>query len=243
MHQTALASLFYSVYDKIMPFKIEDISSSLEIIAEFPEIKKHYGGHGTAVNMSITATPSSGKFLSVSKEAGIEFGKNDDLYVTMELYCANPEQNITTPELCVVFDIKTHFNMNITIKDFDVYFMIGDATLDSVQITKDVVGMKDREYQRVLQHILNYAIANYNFVNADPTSLNSTSVFIPVLREFLSMQVSPYVQEEFLWIGFDAKSTINRDISHNLTYAAVEQQVMAAIEQVVAEKKFLSVFM
>lgn len=47
IHESALASYFYSVYDKIMPLKIDDISTSLEIIAEFPEIKSHYGGKGT----------------------------------------------------------------------------------------------------------------------------------------------------------------------------------------------------
>ena len=53
--------------------------------------------------------------------------------------------------------------------------------------------MKDREYQRVLQHILNYGIANYNFLNSVPLSLNSTNPFIPVAKEFISMTVSPYI--------------------------------------------------
>jgi len=83
--------------------------------------------------------------------------------------------------------------MNITVSEFDVYMLIGDAELYSVDITKDIVGMKDREYQRVLQHILNYGIANYNFVNSVPLSLNSTNPFIPVAKEFISMTVSPYV--------------------------------------------------
>ena len=175
-----------------MPYRLDDISSSLEIIAEFPEIKKHYGGHSTAVNMSISVTPASGKFLTVSKETGITFGKGDDMFITMELYCSNESQNITS-ELCVVFDIKAAFWMNITVSEFDVYMLIGDAELYSVEITKDIVGMKNREYQRVLQHILTYGIANYNFVNSVPLSLNSTNPFIPVAKEFISMTVSPYV--------------------------------------------------
>lgn len=193
-----------------MPYKVDDISSSLEIIAEFPEIKKHYGGHGTAVNMSVSMTPASGKFLTVSKETGITLGKGDDMYITMELYCANEKQNITS-ELCVRFDIKAAVWMNITVSEFDVYVLIGDAELYSVDITKDVVGMKDREYQRVLQHILNYAIANFNFVNSVPISLNSTNPFVPIAREFISMKVSPYVQEEFLMFGFDAKTNVHTE--------------------------------
>ena len=132
-----------------MPYKIDDIASSLEIVAEFPEIKKHYGGHGTAVNMSITVTPASGKFLSINKDYGIAFGKEDDLFITMELYCSNNLTNISS-ELCVTFDIKASVTMNITVQDFDLYLLLGDAILESVTITKDVVGMKDREYQRVL---------------------------------------------------------------------------------------------
>jgi hypothetical protein len=207
IHQTALASYFYSVYDQIMPYKINDVASSLEIIAEFPEIKKHYGGHGTQVNMSVSVTPASGKFLSVNMDKGISFGKDDDLYVTMELYCSNESQN-KLAELCVTFDIKTQVALNVTIKDYKLYLMITDAQLDSVQITQDAVGMKDREYQRVLQHILNYGIANFNFVQQEPIDLNTVHVLVPVAKEFVALYVSPFVQEEFLFIGFDALSGV-----------------------------------
>ncbi len=81
IHQSVLSSYFYSIYDQIMPVKVDDIATSLEIIGEFPEIKKHYGGHGTAVNMSISLTPASGKFLTISLEDGIKFGKDDDMFI------------------------------------------------------------------------------------------------------------------------------------------------------------------
>jgi hypothetical protein len=97
-----------------MPMKIDDISTSLEVIAEFPEIKAHYGGHGTAVNISITASPASGKFLTFSQTDGFVVGRDDDFYLTLELYCSNDSQNITS-ELCVIFDIKTHFWFNVTV--------------------------------------------------------------------------------------------------------------------------------
>ena len=54
-----------------MPYKINDIATSYEIIAEFPEIKKHYGGKGTMVNMTMTVTPASGKFLTINQQNGI----------------------------------------------------------------------------------------------------------------------------------------------------------------------------
>jgi hypothetical protein len=186
IHQSAFASYFYSVYDKIMPIRIDDISSSLEIIAEFPEIKAAYGGHGTAVNMSITVSPASGKFLSFSRSQGIVFGQQDALYLTMEFYCSNESQNRTS-ELCVVFDIQTHFWFNVTVDNWDLYFMINDAILDSVTISKDNIGMKDRDYKRVLQHILNYAIANYNYVSSGAISLNTTIPIEPLLKEFVTL--------------------------------------------------------
>jgi hypothetical protein len=101
VHQSAVASYFYSVYDEIMPVKIDDVSTSLEVIAEFPEIKAHYNGHGTAVNISITASPASGKFLSFSQKDGFVVGRDDDFYLTLELYCSNEAQNRSS-ELCVV---------------------------------------------------------------------------------------------------------------------------------------------
>lgn len=114
-----------------MPYKIDDIGTSLEIIAEFSEIKKHYGGHGTAVNISVVVTPASGKFVSISKENGIALGKDDDLFITMELYCSNESQNRTS-ELCVVFDIKASVSFNLTITNLDVFLMINEAELQSV---------------------------------------------------------------------------------------------------------------
>jgi hypothetical protein len=67
----------------------------------------------------------------------------------LELYCANESQNRTS-ELCVVFDMKAGFWLNVTVTEFEVHLLINDAQLYSVEITKDIVGMKDREYQRVL---------------------------------------------------------------------------------------------
>lgn len=149
IHQTALSSLLYAINAKILPYTITDSSTSLQIVGEFPEIKKHYNGHGTQVDLSVMITPSSGNFLTLSANEGFVLGKGSDLYVTLELHCSNPSQN-RTRELCLIFDIKTSFNMNVTIEDFDLYLAIGDATIDSVEVTKDTIGMKNRDYQRVL---------------------------------------------------------------------------------------------
>jgi hypothetical protein len=72
-----------------MPYTIVDKTTSLEIIGEFPEIKKHYGGKGTAVNMTVSVTPSSGKFLSIDNKQGFVLGKDADLFVNLDLYCSN----------------------------------------------------------------------------------------------------------------------------------------------------------
>jgi hypothetical protein len=215
-----------------MPIFVDDISTSLEIIAEFPEIKAHYGGHGTAVNMSITVSPASGKFLSFDVNDGIVFGRDDDLYLTIEFYCANESQNKSS-ELCVVFDIKTHFWINVTVQDWDLYFLIKDAILDSVELTKDNVGMKDRDYKRVLQHVLNYAIAGYNYEYYGAISLNETFQLEPVAKEFVSVMVSPYIQNEFLFIGFDAKSNVHPMLhnAHHLAQTLKAQRPQPAQEE------------
>jgi hypothetical protein len=89
IHQTTIASLLYAINNKIMPYTIVDKTTSLEIIGEFPEIKKHYGGKGTAVNMTVSVTPSSGKFLSIDNKQGFVLGKDADLFVNLDLYCSN----------------------------------------------------------------------------------------------------------------------------------------------------------
>lgn len=188
--------------------RLDDLATSLEVIAEFPEIKSYYGGHGTAVNISVTASPASGKFLSFSKTDGFVVGREDDFYLTLELYCSNESQNRSS-ELCVIFDIKTNFWFNVTVQDWDLNFMITDAILETVEITKDNIGMKDRDYRRVLQHILNYGIANVNFVNCNPIPLNTTFALEPVIKEFVSITVTPFVEDEFLFIGFDSKSNVH----------------------------------
>ena len=87
--------------------------------------------------------------------------------------------------------------------------MIQDAFIDSVDIVKDNIGMDDRDYQRVLQHLLNYGIADFNYQNSQaPVSLNSTSKFEPVAKEITRMSASPFVQDEFLYLEFDALPSV-----------------------------------
>ena len=86
-HQSFLASLFYAEYNNFMPFIVNDDATSLSLIAEFPEIKNHYGGHGTYVNMSVTLSPASGRFLLIDTSRGLGFGDKDDLYLTVEMFC------------------------------------------------------------------------------------------------------------------------------------------------------------
>ncbi len=114
VHQTALASLLFAINNKIMPYKVVDKTTSLEIVGEFSEIKNHYGGKGTAVNMTVSVVPSSGKFLTLDNKQGFVFGKESDLFVNIELECSNELQNRHS-ELCIVFTIKMAFNMNVTI--------------------------------------------------------------------------------------------------------------------------------
>lgn len=215
-----------------MPYQVDDLSTSLQIVGEFAEIKKHYNGHGTAVNLSISITPSSGKFLTVDTKEGFIFGRDSDLFVTMDMYCANPSQNISS-ELCLTFNIKTAFNMNVTIEDFNLYLSIGDAQIDSVEITKDVIGMKNRDYARTLQHILNMAIANFNYVQTtNPIDLKPASTWIPLIREVVSLSATPYVQKEFLFIGFDSKAKPREDIP-------ITPRLLEELEQVIV-KRFLN---
>jgi predicted component of type VI protein secretion system len=132
-------------------------------------------------------------------------GKQSDIYVTLELSCSNPSQN-RTKELCLIFDIKTNFNMNMTVEDFNLFLEIGEVTIESVQVTKDVIGMKNRDYQKVLQHIVNYAVANFNYARSEsPIDLKPASSYIPLLREVIKLKASPYIQDEFLFIGFESR--------------------------------------
>ena len=68
-----------------MPYKVIDKTTSLEIVGEFSEIKNHYGGKGTAVNMTVSVVPSSGKFLTLDNKLGFVFGRESDLFVNLEL--------------------------------------------------------------------------------------------------------------------------------------------------------------
>lgn len=85
------------------------------------------------------------------------------------------------------------FAMNVTVDDFDLYLSINDANVGETTITKDTVGMKNRDYQLVLQHVINLAIANFNFVNTEPYSLKKLNTWIPLIREIVSLTASPYI--------------------------------------------------
>ena len=143
--------------------------------------------------------------MKISASEGVVVGRDSDLYVTLDLTCSNPSQNITK-ELCLTFEIKTEFNMNMTIDDFALYLQLGDITINSVQVNKDVIGMRNRDYQKVIQHIINYAVANYNYARySKPYDLRPASNWIPLLREVIKLKASPYVQDEFLFIGYESR--------------------------------------
>lgn len=48
-----------------------------------------------------------------------------------------------------------------------------------------------------------------NFAYATPIPLNTTFALEPVVKEFVSITVTPFIQDEFLFIGFDAKSNVH----------------------------------
>jgi len=48
---------------------------------------------------------------------------------------------------------------------------------------------------------------NYQY-SQTPVSLNSTSKFEPVAKEITSMKATPFVQDEFFYLEFDALSSV-----------------------------------
>jgi hypothetical protein len=217
-----------------MPYKVVDKTTSLEIIGEFSEIKNHYGGKGSAVNMTVSVVPSNGKFLTLDNKLGFVFGRDSDLFVNLELECSNESQNRSS-ETCVVFTIKMAFNMNVTIEDFNLFMSIGDAEILDAKIVKDLVGMKSRDYRKVIQHILNYAIANFNYVQTNnPIDLKPANTWIPLLREVDSLFASPYVQKEFLFVGFDSKAK-GREPMPALFQEMLNQQIQQALTKFLSE--------
>ena len=94
----------------------------------------------------------------------------------------------------------------MTVEDFNLFLEIGEVTIESVQVTKDLIGMKNRDYQKVLQHIVNYSVANFNYARSEsPIDLKPASSYIPLLREVIKLKATPYIQDEFLFIGFESR--------------------------------------
>jgi hypothetical protein len=84
--------------------------------------------------------------------------------------------------------------MNVTVQDFDLFISIGEAKILDAKITKDVIGMRNRDYTKVIQHILNYAIANFNYMQTtNPIDLKPASNWIPLIREVVTLTASPYI--------------------------------------------------
>jgi hypothetical protein len=52
--------------------------------------------------MTVSIVPSSGEFLTLDNKLGFVFGRGSDLFVNLELHCANSLQN-KTRELCLIF--------------------------------------------------------------------------------------------------------------------------------------------
>lgn len=69
-------------------------------------------------------------------------------------------------------------------------------------------------------------------------SLDTTNPLIPVAREFIDVDISPYIQNEFLFIGFAERPNVIRNHTQLPSALLVsEQQIIKKFLSMIWEKK------
>lgn len=83
-----LASLFFAVDQKYMPFKVTDKNMTDQLKDMLSEIPEHYGSE-VIIDLEVVIKAADGHFLTINKEKGIEIGKNEKATLELYIFCAN----------------------------------------------------------------------------------------------------------------------------------------------------------
>jgi hypothetical protein len=196
-----VASLFMAVEQEILPLKVNDTATAGLLLQLFPEIKNHYGAD-VETELFLDMSVQSGDFLTVSRYTGIEIGKNDIARAKLIVKC----KNATVPqEVAVQFDMDLQTVLNVTVDPkWKFWLNVPTVQIQNVKLSLDHVGMISRRYDALMSTVVRSLVNTINVQWQKPfdiTSLNPQS--LPFLSNmFTNLHVSPYYQEEFVYVGF-----------------------------------------
>jgi hypothetical protein len=214
-----------------MPIKLDDPEVSSQLLALFPEIAMYYGSDVT-LTLEAQVNANSGKFLTINKDRGIEIGKGDLTTISLMVHCSNSE---VEEEFCVQFDMKVEALVNATMDNFYTYLKIVEAKVWDTRVTHDTIGMFDRNYDEFLSVIVDTAVENQNNEWEKAYDLEKYDVAFLLGRNMLTdTRVSPFIQDEFIYLGFTYvldNQPIKQDDLNTKTQEIVEEN-SSTIDQI-----------
>ena len=170
-----------------------------QIMSLFPEIKEYYGPD-VVLDLEVDINAESPKFFTIDPSLGYQVGHDDKATVKLLLKCSN----VTTPqELAVEFDMTVQATVNFTFDSFFLNLNIPELVIGGVTIAHDKIGMYDRDYNTFISMLVQTEVENVNQDWAEPWDLAELDGTFGFLRSmFVGFQVSPFVADEFIFLGF-----------------------------------------
>lgn len=196
-----VSSLFQALDQEFMPLRIDDQNTTKMILQLFPEIQYYYGDN-MQVSLFVNLTAENTNFISMSKNSGIDLGKNGKVTANLQIFASNE----TTPQtLAAEFTMDLQATANVTVDPkWNLYLNIPFAQIANTVLTVNNCGMIARRYDALLSSVLRSTINNINVQWQKPFNIPSLDPqTLPFLSNmFTNLRVSPFYLDEFMYIGF-----------------------------------------
>lgn len=153
-----LGSLFFGIGEEIMPYEVNDTAGASMFKQLFHEIVTYYGKE-VELDLEINLQTKNGDFLSIDKTRGFVLGEKQPATISLMVYADN---STTKRDLALQFDMNLNMVLNMSMSNLYVYVNIPTFAISNVVVVKDKVGLFARDYNSLLNIIMNQIIDNIN---------------------------------------------------------------------------------
>lgn len=201
IHQSILDSIVFELYaiDKTIT---PSPALSAQLLQIFYEIGQVYG-KTVQFELEISFQQNEGELIQLSTAEGIELGNvpAGGLNTTIAFMCTN--ETVTTPQLAVELNMDIRADLNVSFENFIIYTAANNLAVLNTVVVKDNVGLSYTDYDALLTAVFVSMADDFDLSHSG--GMNLVEKF-PTLGFISGMArnsiASPYVQNEFIYIGF-----------------------------------------
>lgn len=149
IHQSAVSSLFTTLYDNSYIVNLGDDARTKEIVyARFPEMLAKYGNDST-VSLTASVYPASedAQLVKFSAANGVSLGANNSAMCDLTIKFKNSSMDA---EDFALFSMNLMLNGNLTMSKVLVYPTVDDVDVSNTNFVNSSMKMKPHMWERVI---------------------------------------------------------------------------------------------